>query len=61
MNKRHKPNNKKAVRASRFEQLRQGAATNSSANDLTEEEAVALIESIRQEIFEEQKKSEGKT
>lgn len=42
------------ARAARFDELRRAVAINAAANDLTEEEAIALVESIRQEIFEEQ-------
>jgi prevent-host-death family protein len=47
------------ARAARFDKLRRAAAINSAANDLTEEEAMALVESIRQEVYEEQQKSKG--
>lgn len=43
------------ARAARFDELRQVAAMNAAENDLTEEEAIALIESVRQEIYEEEK------
>jgi prevent-host-death family protein len=46
------------ARAARFDELRKVAAINAAANDLTEEEAIALVESIKQEIFEEQQQSE---
>ena len=47
------------ARTARFDELRRAAAVNATANDLTEEEAVALVESVRQEIYEEQLKSKG--
>ena len=47
----------KAVRASRFAQLRQAAAENSALNRLTEEEAMALVEQVRQELYDEQQKA----
>ena len=43
----------KAARAARFAQLRQAAAGNSALNRLTEEEAMALIEQVRQELYNE--------
>jgi PHD/YefM family antitoxin component YafN of YafNO toxin-antitoxin module len=43
----------KAARASRFAQLRQAAAENSALNRLTEEETMALVEQVRQELYDE--------
>ena len=43
----------KAARASRFAQLRQAAAENSALNRLTEEETMALVEKVRQELYDE--------
>ena len=47
------------ARTARFDELRRAAAISAAANNLTEEEAIALVESIRQEIFEEQQQSKG--
>ncbi len=47
----------KAARAARFSQLRQAAADNSTLNRLTEEEALALIEKVRQELYDEAQKA----
>jgi hypothetical protein len=41
------------ARAARFARLRQEAAENSVLNRLTEEEAMALVEQIRQELYDE--------
>ena len=43
----------KQARASRFNQLREAAEANATAHNLTEEEAMALVEAIRQELFTE--------
>ena len=43
----------KEVRAARFARLRQAAAENSTLNRLTEEEAAALVEQVRQELYYE--------
>lgn len=45
------------ARAARFDRLREAAAINAAANDLTEEEAIALVDSIRQEIYDEKHKT----
>ncbi|MEA3339143.1 MAG: hypothetical protein U9R15_04175 [Chloroflexota bacterium] len=41
----------KRKRTERFEQLRQLAEQNAACNDLGEEEAMALIEETREEIY----------
>jgi hypothetical protein len=35
------------------------AALNAAANDLTEEEAIALVDGVRQEIYDKQNEREG--
>ena len=50
----------KAARASRFAQLRQAAAENSALNRLTEEETMALVEKVRQELYDEAQKAAQK-
>lgn len=42
------------ARAARFAQLRAAAAANAAANELSEAEALALVEAVRQEWFDEQ-------
>ena len=42
----------KQARAERFNRLRRAAAENAALNDLTEEEALALVEAVRQEVYE---------
>lgn len=44
----------KQARAARFAQLRAAAAANAAANELSEDEAMALVEAARQELFDEQ-------
>ena len=44
----------KQARTARFDRLQQAAATNAAMNDLTEAEALVLIDGIRSEIFAEQ-------
>jgi len=44
----------KQARAARFAQLRAAAVANAAANQLTEAEALALVEAERQERFVEQ-------
>jgi prevent-host-death family protein len=44
----------KQARTVRFSRLRQAAAENAAFNRLTEEEAMALVEEIRQERYEQQ-------
>lgn len=44
----------KQARAARFAQLRAAAAANAAANELSEAEALALVEAVRQELFIEQ-------
>ena len=44
----------KQARAQRFARLRQAAAENASLNHLTEEEALALVDQARQELYEQQ-------
>ena len=48
------------AREARFERMFEAAAINAAANDLTEEEAIALVEEVRQEIFLEQKQNPNK-
>ncbi len=43
----------KRARRQRFKRLEQAAAENAAFNQLTEEEAQALVEQARQEIYEE--------
>ncbi len=42
----------KQARTARFARLRQAATENAASNELTEEEAMALIEQTRQETYE---------
>lgn len=42
------------ARALRFAQLRAAAAANAAGNSLSETEVLALVDSIRQELFDEQ-------
>lgn len=44
----------KQARAARFAQLRAAANANAAANELSEAEALALVEATRQEWFDEQ-------
>lgn len=44
----------KQARAARFSQLRAAAAANAAANELSEAEALALVEQERQAWFDEQ-------
>ncbi|MEJ2752526.1 MAG: type II toxin-antitoxin system Phd/YefM family antitoxin [Candidatus Promineifilaceae bacterium] len=44
----------KAARAARFARLRQAAAENSTLHNLTEEEAMALVELVRQDRHDEE-------
>jgi prevent-host-death family protein len=44
----------KQARQARFAQLRTAAAANAAANNLSEAEALALVDTIRQELFDEQ-------
>lgn len=44
----------KQARVARFAQLRAAAAANAAANELSEAEALALVETTRQEWFDEQ-------
>jgi prevent-host-death family protein len=44
----------KEMRDARFARLRQAAAENATAGALTEEEAMALVEEARQELFDAQ-------
>lgn len=44
----------KQARAARFAHLRQLAAVNAAVNQLTEAEAIALADAVRQELFDEQ-------
>jgi len=44
----------KEARDARFARLRQAAAENATAGALTEEEAMALVEEARQELFDAQ-------
>lgn len=48
----------KEARVARFARLRQAAAENATAGDLTEEEAMALVEEVRQELFDERSAGE---
>ncbi len=41
------------ARATRFAQLRAAAADNAAGNDLSEAEAMALVDAARQELFDE--------
>ena len=45
----------KEARAARFARLRQAATENAAGADLTEEEALALIDEVRQELFDGQR------
>ena len=50
----------KETRVERFERLRQLAEQNAAFSGLTEEEALALVEEAREEIYQlEQEKAEG--
>lgn len=42
----------KSARADRFKGLREAAANNAEYNTLTEEEALALVEDMRQELYD---------
>lgn len=44
----------KQARTARFAELRQAAGTNTTANGLTEAEAMALVDAERQAIYQEQ-------
>ncbi len=44
----------KQARSARFAQLRVAATANATANELSEDEAMALVEAARQELFNEQ-------
>jgi prevent-host-death family protein len=44
----------KQARAARFAHLRQAAAANTAANTLSEAEAMALVDTERQALYEEQ-------
>lgn len=44
----------KQARAQRFARLRQAAAENAGLDRLTEEEALALVDQARQELYEQQ-------
>lgn len=46
------------ARADRFQQLRAAAAANAGANDLSEEEALALVDAERQALYIERDKIE---
>lgn len=43
---------RKVARQERFSRLRQAAAQNAAFNTLTEEEAMTLVEQVRQEVYE---------
>jgi prevent-host-death family protein len=49
----------KQARAARFARLRETAALNAAANNLTEAEALALVEAVRQELFTENNQTEA--
>jgi prevent-host-death family protein len=49
----------KQARAARFARLREAAALNAAANNLTEAEALALVEAVRQELFIENNQTEA--
>jgi prevent-host-death family protein len=51
--------NYRQARAARFDELHRMAALNAAANDLTEEEAIALVDGVRQEIYDKQNEREG--
>lgn len=44
----------KEARGARFARLRQAAVENATVGELTEEEAMALVDEVRQELFDEQ-------
>ena len=46
------------ARAERFDRLRRAAAENARAGRLTEEEALKLVDELRQEIYEESHRGE---
>lgn len=48
----------KQARAQRFARLRQAAAENAGLNSLTVEEALTLVEEIRQEMYEQLNEAE---
>ena len=48
----------KEARAARFARLRQAARENAAGAELTGEEALALVDEVRQEVFEEQRAEE---
>ncbi len=46
------PNAQKNGKAARFQQLRQMAAQNAALNELSETEALALVEEVRQKVYQ---------
>ncbi len=49
----------KQARAARFARLREAAAFNAAANNLTEAEALALVDTVRQTVFAEVNQTEA--
>jgi prevent-host-death family protein len=49
----------KQARAARFARLQEAAALNAANNKLTEEEALALVDAVRQELYRERKQAEA--
>ena len=49
----------KQARAARFARLREAAALNAAANNLTEAEALALVDTVRQTVFTEVNQTEA--
>ena len=49
----------KQARAARFARLREAAALNAAANNLTEAEALALVDAVRQTVFAEANQTEA--
>jgi prevent-host-death family protein len=49
----------KQARAARFARLREAVALNTAGNSLTEAEALALVEAVRQELFIENNQTEA--
>ena len=49
----------KQARAARFARLREAVALNTAGNSLTEAEALALVDAVRQELFIENNQTEA--
>ncbi len=49
----------KQARAARFARLQEAAALNAAGNSLTEVEALALVDAVRQELYAERNQAEA--